>query len=73
MVPKVTNRLANVTARQLVCESCGTEFSCDPGGACWCFDETARLPLPKAAQSAFKDCLCVNCLKRLAGEPERGA
>ncbi|MGJ4930768.1 cysteine-rich CWC family protein [Bradyrhizobium sp. HKCCYLS2038] len=70
MVPKVTKRLANVTARQLVCESCGTSFSCDPGGSCWCFAEQARLPLPKAGQSGFKDCLCVNCLTRLAAEAE---
>lgn len=77
MVPKVTNRLANAAARQLTCESCGTEFSCDPGGSCWCFDETVRLPLPKplskTGQTRFKDCLCINCLKRLAGEPEPGA
>ncbi|NPV21934.1 cysteine-rich CWC family protein [Bradyrhizobium aeschynomenes] len=73
MVPKVTNRLANVTARKLACESCGTEFTCDPEGACWCFEESIRLPLPKAGQSPFKDCLCVHCLKRLAGEAERSS
>ncbi|CCD83888.1 protein of unknown function [Bradyrhizobium sp. ORS 285] len=70
MVPNVTNRLANVTARQLICESCGTEFSCDPGGACWCFDESVRLPLPKDGQSRFKDCLCSNCLTKLARDSE---
>ena len=70
MVPKVTNRLANVTARQLTCKSCGTEFACDPGGSCWCFDEAVRLPLPKDGQSQFKDCLCAKCLARLAGESE---
>ncbi|WP_456716846.1 cysteine-rich CWC family protein [Bradyrhizobium sp. USDA 4353] len=70
MVPNVTNRLANATARKLICESCGTEFSCDPGGACWCFDESVRLPLPKAGQSRFKDCLCINCLTKLARDAE---
>lgn len=70
MVPNVTNRLVNVTARQLSCESCGTEFTCDPQGDCWCFDEAIRMPLPKAGQSAFKDCLCVKCLTKLARESE---
>ncbi len=73
VVPKVTNRLADVAARQLICESCGVEFSCDPGGSCWCFEEAVRLPLPETGQTRFKDCLCINCLKRLAGEPEPGA
>lgn len=70
VVPNVTNRLANVTARKLTCESCGTEFTCDPDGACWCFDETVRLPMPKAGQSRFKDCLCINCLTKLADDSE---
>ncbi|MCL8486147.1 MULTISPECIES: cysteine-rich CWC family protein [Bradyrhizobium] len=70
MVPNMTNRLAKVTARQLSCESCGAEFTCDPGGACWCFEETVRLPLPAGGQSRFKDCLCARCLARLAGEAE---
>ncbi|WP_284422661.1 MULTISPECIES: cysteine-rich CWC family protein [unclassified Bradyrhizobium] len=70
MVPNVTNRLAKVTARQLTCEACGREFSCDPDGSCWCFDETLRLPLPKAGESRFKDCLCVNCLTKLARDSE---
>ncbi|BAM92128.1 conserved hypothetical protein [Bradyrhizobium oligotrophicum S58] len=73
MVPNVTNRLANVTARQLTCESCGSEFTCDPGGSCWCFEEAVRLPLPEAAQSQFKDCLCAKCLATLAREQEAGA
>ncbi|CCD91275.1 conserved hypothetical protein [Bradyrhizobium sp. ORS 375] len=70
MVPNVTNRLANVTARKLTCESCGTEFTCDPHGDCWCFHETVRLPLPKAGQNPFKDCLCVTCLTTLARTSE---
>jgi len=73
VVPDVTNRLANVTARKLTCESCGSEFSCDPGGSCWCFEEAVRLPLPKAGQSRFKDCLCAKCLATLARAPEPGA
>ncbi|MGC2780410.1 MAG: cysteine-rich CWC family protein [Bradyrhizobium sp.] len=73
MAPNVTNRLADVPARKLSCESCGTEFTCDPGGACWCFEEAVRVPLPTAGQSRFKDCLCATCLARLARESEPGS
>uniref|UniRef100_UPI003527E2B2 cysteine-rich CWC family protein n=1 Tax=Bradyrhizobium sp. (strain ORS 278) TaxID=114615 RepID=UPI003527E2B2 len=66
----MTNRLANVTARTLSCEACGTEFTCDPHGSCWCFDESVRLPLPKAGQSGFNDCLCARCLAKLARPSE---
>jgi len=73
VAPNVTNRLANVTARTLTCESCGSDFSCDPGGSCWCFEEAVRLPLPKAGRSTFKDCLCAKCLTKLAREAEPGS
>ncbi|WP_349509824.1 cysteine-rich CWC family protein [Bradyrhizobium sp. STM 3809] len=66
----MTNRLANVTARLLVCESCGTEFTCDPQGKCWCFDAPVRLPVPKTGQSRFNDCLCAKCLADLARASE---
>jgi len=73
VVPKVTNRLAKFTARQLMCESCGAAFACDPGGSCWCFEVTERLPLPKTGQSQFKDCLCAQCLATLARESDAGS
>ncbi|MGJ4941816.1 cysteine-rich CWC family protein [Bradyrhizobium sp. HKCCYLS1011] len=63
----MTNRLESVSARRLACARCGTEFTCDPSGACWCFEETVRLPLPSEGQeSAFQDCLCRDCLHAFA-------
>jgi hypothetical protein len=50
----------------LVCEACGSEFSCDSGGACWCFDEAVRLPLPIDGRHAYQDCLCRDCLRKIA-------
>jgi hypothetical protein len=67
LVPIVTNRLESSTARRLVCEACGTEFSCDPAGGCWCFQETIRLPMPIEGQgNVTQDCLCRDCLRKAA-------
>jgi len=66
LVPNVTNCLDSAK-RQLVCAACGTEFSCDPTGACWCMDESVRLPMPTLQQAdTNQDCLCRDCLHRLA-------
>lgn len=47
--------------RTLICGHCGEPFTCSLGGDCWCDAEPARLPLP-----ATGDCLCRNCMRRLA-------
>jgi hypothetical protein len=44
------------------CSACGTEFSCDPAGRCWCAEQDFRLPMPTEGQ----DCLCRACLTKLA-------
>jgi len=58
----MTDRLENPPARRLACSRCGTEFTCNPTGACWCAEETARLPMPVAGE----DCLCRDCLRLAA-------
>jgi hypothetical protein len=50
--------------RNTICSRCGTEFTCNPGGSCWCADETARLPIPVAGE----ECLCRDCLRKMAAE-----
>ncbi len=48
--------------RQIACQQCGMTFTCTPG-ACWCDDVPVRLPIP-----ASGDCLCPDCLGRIAAE-----
>jgi hypothetical protein len=56
------SRLDFVPSRRLACSRCGTEFACDLSGACWCKDETARMPMPVDGE----DCLCRDCLRKAA-------
>jgi hypothetical protein len=69
MIParSMNNRLGNTVVedrgtRRLACSACGTEFSCDLSGRCWCMEETARLPMPAEGG----DCLCRDCLHAMA-------
>jgi hypothetical protein len=57
------NRSDMPPPRRLVCARCGTAFDCGLGGPCWCAEEPYRLPLP---DSGGGDCLCPDCLRRLA-------
>jgi hypothetical protein len=50
--------------RLLACARCGTAFTCDLSGGCWCMEEAARLPLPREGE----DCLCRECLRAAAHE-----
>jgi len=65
----MTNRLDNQAPRRLACSVCGLEFSCSLSGTCWCADETARLAIPVAGE----DCLCRDCLRKLAEQAQRTA
>jgi len=65
----MTNRLENQEPRRIACSGCGTEFSCSLSGTCWCAEETIRLPMPIASE----DCLCRDCLRKMADEARRSA
>jgi hypothetical protein len=56
------NRNESPTFRRIACSRCGAEFECDPGGECWCADESFRLPMPVEGG----DCLCRDCLRKAA-------
>jgi hypothetical protein len=53
--------------RRLACARCGAAFDCgsgdNEGAACWCMDESYRLPMPEAGAG---DCLCPACLRAKA-------
>lgn len=54
--------------RTLACPRCGTPFTCDLSGRCWCMDEAIKLPLPKEGE----DCLCPACLRAEATRHAHG-
>ena len=50
-----------------VCPKCGKKFECVHSAGCWC----ATIKLNDAAREkmkVFKDCLCKECLERVASE-----
>jgi hypothetical protein len=54
-------------ARDVTCERCGTVFTCNLSGKCWCASMPFRLPLPDADDDeGFKDCLCKQCMEAIA-------
>ena len=55
--------------RRLACARCGTAFECGLSGDCWCAAEPYRLPL--TAAGASEDCLCPECLRKVAAQFER--
>ncbi|HRO01666.1 hypothetical protein [Nitrobacter sp.] len=55
----MTRRTGQQAVRRLLCSGCGTEFTCDPSGNCWCAEEAGRLPMPTDGG----DCLCRDCLR----------
>jgi hypothetical protein len=62
-VRMMTNRAENSISRRLACCRCGTQFTCNLAGPCWCAEETARLPMPV---DKGEDCLCRDCLRKAA-------
>jgi len=55
-------------SRRLNCSGCGAEFTCNLAGTCWCAEETARLPMPAEGG----DCLCRDCLRKMAAQAAAG-
>jgi hypothetical protein len=58
------NRLEIAAPRRLVCSLCGTQFTCSLDASCWCAKEAARMPMPLEGA----DCLCRECLRKMAAE-----
>jgi hypothetical protein len=52
--------------RQIVCQRCQTEFTCNRNGnECWCF----KLPYIRLDDTdKYNDCLCEKCLIELYNE-----
>lgn len=56
-------------SRKLTCESCGSEFSCGASlTGCWCSEIKLSDGARAALKTRFRDCLCLECLEKLAAQ-----
>lgn len=53
--------MAESKSREVVCARCGSAFTCELAGDCWCAAEPYRLPMPL---DKAEDCLCPACLRQ---------
>jgi len=54
-------------SRELVCESCGNSFTCGASlSGCWCGEIKLTGEARTALRERYRDCLCRECLERLA-------
>lgn len=58
-------------SRDLTCESCGNSFTCGASlTGCWCSQITLNDELRAELKRRYRDCLCRECLERLAAQAE---
>lgn len=51
---------------KIICESCGTDFSCGADvGKCWCFEIEVKAETLAKLREDFKNCLCQDCLEKI--------
>jgi len=57
--------------RPVTCESCGEPFNCGVSlKGCWCSEIELTATDRATLKSKFKDCLCRNCLQKIASNAE---
>jgi hypothetical protein len=67
MLTESIEKAAETIPQKMICESCGEEFSCGVNvGNCWCFAVELKGEILTQLRENFKDCLCENCLRKLA-------
>jgi len=50
-------------SEQLICESCGANFSCGANaGKCWCFAVDLKAEILTELKENYNRCLCEGCL-----------
>jgi hypothetical protein len=52
--------------KQKSCSKCGAEFECGGLFGCWCRDVKLDRDMLAALKARYDDCLCPDCLKKLA-------
>jgi hypothetical protein len=57
--------------RPVTCESCGEQFNCGASlKGCWCSEIKLTNDDRSSLKSQYKDCLCRNCLEKIASKSE---
>jgi hypothetical protein len=70
---KIGKALSDTLSRERVCESCGKEFSCGASlRGCWCGEINLSDASRSELQRLYKDCLCRECLEKLAAKESTG-
>ncbi len=55
-----------------ICESCGEEFICGATlKGCWCMEIKLADEAREDLKAKFRNCLCRNCLEKLAFDADR--
>ena len=68
---KISGVISNALTRERVCEGCGKEFSCGANlTGCWCREIDLSDEARAALKSAYRDCLCRECLNEAAAKDE---
>ena len=71
---KIGKALSDTLSRERVCESCGEEFSCGASlGGCWCSEVNLSDTTRAELRGLYRDCLCRDCLEKLADKEEADA
>lgn len=66
VVRKLTVLMSSGLSRDLVCESCGNNFSCGASlSGCWCSEIKLSDEGRAELKRRYRDCLCRECLERI--------
>jgi hypothetical protein len=57
-------------AKTSTCPKCGSTFTCDHGGKCWCSEIKLSQETLDYLVKTYKGCLCPECLKTFQVFPD---
>jgi hypothetical protein len=66
---KLTVLMSSGLSRDLVCDSCGNQFTCGAGlSGCWCSEINLTDEARAELKTQYRDCLCRGCLERIPAQ-----
>jgi hypothetical protein len=67
VVRKLTVLMSSGLSRDLVCASCGNNFTCGASlSGCWCAEIKLTDEARAELKTRYRDCLCRNCLEQIS-------